>query len=69
MIRTVTMYECVCDRCGVSAHEDYGEYACYSDAASAKENAEFSDWIVIGEHDYCPMCYELGAVVPRCLLW
>lgn len=52
MIRAVTMYQVVCDACGYVDNE--GDYAAWSDIASAEEVAHASDWVLRDSKHYCP---------------
>ncbi|MFD3594300.1 hypothetical protein ACFWU5_16375 [Nocardia sp. NPDC058640] len=62
MIREVTYYQAICDKCGVSAHEG-GDFSAWADATNALAEAEGCDWTapgpasltVDGPH-YCPDC-------------
>lgn len=47
MIRPVTYYEAICDKCGVSAHEG-GDYSAFLNPADALEEAEGCDWVSPG---------------------
>lgn len=68
MIKPVTMYSVVCDRCGKSYGEDEG-IAAWTDICSARYQALESEWIEIGDKHYCPDCYEfddeLDKYVPK----
>ncbi|MFD6400795.1 hypothetical protein [Nocardia sp. NPDC060249] len=65
MIRPVTYYEAICDKCGVSAHEG-GDISAWGDAELALEDAEGCDWVTPGSappgplttagRHYCPEC-------------
>lgn len=55
MIQEVTMYIAVCDACGKACDD---EYAGWTDAFTAKEEAEYADWKEIDRKLYCPECYE-----------
>ena len=57
MIKQVTYYDIICDRCGKSFSEESN--TCYPDAESAEMTAMYSEWRVMGEKHYCPDCYEL----------
>ena len=57
MIKEVTYYDIICDRCGKSLIDE--SETCYSDKDSALMVAEQSEWQKIGGKDYCPDCYEL----------
>ena len=68
MIKPVTMYSVVCDRCGKTFGEDDGIIA-WTDICSAREQAMESEWVEIGDNHYCPDCYEyddeLNEYVPK----
>ena len=57
MIKEVTYYDIICDRCGKSLTNE--SETCYPDKDSALMVAEQSEWIDINGKDYCPDCYEL----------
>ena len=57
MIKEVTYYDIICDRCGKSLTEE--SETRYPDKDSALMVAEQSEWRRIGDKDYCPDCYEL----------
>lgn len=57
MIKPVTMYSVVCDRCGKTFGEDDGIIA-WTDICTAREQAMESEWVEIGKNHYCPDCYE-----------
>lgn len=59
MIKEVTMYSVVCDRCGKTYGVDDG-IDCWVDICTAREQAMESEWIEIGEKHYCPDCYEFN---------
>lgn len=67
MIKPVTMYSVVCDRCGKTFEAD-GNIA-WTDPPSARFYALESEWIEIGCKHYCPECYEyndkLDKYVPK----
>lgn len=67
MIKPVTMYSVVCDRCG-KAFEADGNIA-WTDKPSARFYALESKWAEIGNKHYCPDCYEfddeLDEYVPK----
>ena len=60
MIKQVTYYDIICDRCGKSFSEE--SEMCYTDKDSALMVAEQSEWIDINGKHYCPDCYELDEV-------
>ena len=57
MIKEVTYYDIICDRCGKSLTNE--SETCYPDKDSALMVAEQSDWVEINGKDYCHDCYEL----------
>lgn len=57
MIKPVTMYSMVCDRCGKTLVYD-GYITAWTDECSASEVAQDSEWMNIDGKDYCPDCYE-----------
>ena len=60
MIKEVTYYDIICDRCGKSLTEE--SETCYPDIYSAVMVAKDSEWLAIGSKHYCPDCYELDKV-------
>ena len=68
MIKPVTMYSVICDRCGKTFIDDNG-IAAGVDEGTAKEQAMESEWAEIGDKNYCPNCYEfddeLDEYVPK----
>lgn len=69
MIKSVTMYSVVCDRCGKFFVDEFNGIAAWVDECTAKEQAMESEWAEIGNKHYCPDCYEfddeLDKVVPK----
>ena len=63
MIKEVTYYDIICDRCGKSFSEE--SEMCYTDKDSALMVAEQSEWIDINGKHYCPDCYELDEVTDK----
>ena len=57
MIKEVTYYDIICDRCDKSLTEE--SEMCYPDEGSALTAAEQSKWMTIDGKHYCPDCYEL----------
>ena len=57
MIKGVTYYDIICDRCGKSLTEE--SETCYPDTESAEMVAKNSEWMMIGDKHYCADCYEL----------
>lgn len=68
MIKPVTMYSVVCDRCGKTFGED-DDIIAWTDICTAREQAMESEWVEIGDNHYCPDCYdfddELYEYVPK----
>ena len=56
MIKQVTYYDIICDRCGKSFREESN--TCYPDTESAEITAMYSEWRAMREKHYCPECYE-----------
>lgn len=67
MIKPVTMYSVVCDRCGKFFEAD--DSVAWTDKQSARFYALESEWKEIGNKHYCPECYEfdeeLDEYVPK----
>ena len=57
MIKEVTYYDIICDRCGKSLINE--SEMCYTDTGSAEMTARDSEWMTIGGKHYCTDCYEL----------
>ena len=60
MIKEVTYYDIICDRCGKSFTDE--SETCYPDTKSAEMVAKDSEWLTIDGKHYCPDCYELDKV-------
>ena len=69
MIKTVTMYSVVCDRCGKTFIDEFNGIVAWLDEGNAKEQAMESEWAEIGDKHYCTDCYEfdekLDEYVPK----
>ena len=69
MIKPVTMYSVVCDRCGKTFIDEFNGIVAWVDEGTAKEQAMESEWAEIGDKHYCPDCYEfddeLDEYVPK----
>ena len=69
MIKPVTMYSVVCDRCGKQFVDDFNGIVAWLDEGTAKEQAMESEWEEIGDKHYCQDCYEfddeLNKYVPK----
>ena len=68
MIKLVTMYSVVCDRCGKTFCK--GDTTITgADKKSVRSYALESGWVEIGDKHYCPDCYEfddeLDKYVPK----
>lgn len=67
MIKPVTMYSVVCDRCGKTFEAD--DSVAWTDKQSARFYALESEWKEIDNKHYCPDCYEfddeLDEYVPK----
>lgn len=59
MIKPVTMYTVICDRCGLDGNSGNG-IAAWSTAESAWDVARDCDWAEIADKHYCPDCYEFN---------
>lgn len=57
MIKPVTMYSVICDRCGKIYGEDDGIIA-WPEICTAREQVMENDWIEVDNKHYCPDCYE-----------
>lgn len=58
MIKPVTMYSVVCDRCGKTFEAD--DSIAWTDKQSVRFYALESEWVEIGDNHYCPDCYEFN---------
>ena len=69
MIKPVTMYSVICDRCGKTFIDEFNGIVAWSDEGTAKEQALESEWVEIEDKHYCPDCYEyndeLDEYVPK----
>ena len=69
MIKPVTMYSVVCDRCGKAFVDEFNGIVAWLDEGTAKEQAMENEWAEIGDKHYCPDCYEfddkLDEYVPK----
>ena len=57
MIKEVTYYDIICDRCGKSLTKESG--MCYPDTESAEIISMDNEWKKIGSKHYCYNCYKL----------
>ena len=57
MIKEVTYYDIICDRCGKSLTKE--SEMCYPDTESAEMLAMDNEWKKICGKHYCADCYEL----------
>lgn len=58
MIKPVTMYSVICDRCGKLFEAD--DSVAWTDKQSARFYALESEWKEIDNKHYCPDCYEFN---------
>jgi len=58
MIRKVTMYQAVCDGCGINHINENMGYCAWVDGCGAVEDACEAGWTEIDGKLYCPDCYE-----------
>ncbi len=58
MIKEITMYTVICDRCGKDAFAE-DEYSGWNEIYYALECAENADYREIDGKHYCENCYEL----------
>ena len=67
MIRAVTMYQVLCDRC--KATDTDSDFFAWVTADQAVDIAVESEWLAMGERHYCPACVEwdedADALVPK----
>lgn len=63
MIKPITMYSVVCDRCGRILEDG----AVWEDKSSAISYAVNSKWKEIGDKHYCPNCYEFDDELDECV--
>lgn len=54
MIKTVTMYSVVCNRCGKTFIDEFNGIGAWLDEGTAKEQAMESEWAEIGDKHYRP---------------
>ena len=59
MIKPVTMYSVICDRCEKPFVDEFNGIVAWLDEGTAKEQAMESEWVEIYDKHYCPDCYEL----------
>ena len=69
MIKQVTMYSVVCDRCGKQFVDEFNGIVAWLDEETTKEQAMESEWAEIGNKHYGSGCYEcdekLDEYVPK----
>ena len=58
MIKPVTMYSVVCDRCGKTFIDEFNGIIAWLEEGTAKEQAMESEWAEIDDKHYCQDCYE-----------
>lgn len=56
MIKSVTMYSVVCDRCGKTFIDEFNGIGAWLDEGTAKEQAMESEWAEIGDKVSCSRC-------------
>jgi len=56
MIKELTVYTVVCDRCAKDINEGE-DYTCWNDKEYAQECALEARWIKEDDRHYCPDCY------------
>lgn len=60
MYRPITMYQIVCDRCGVVFG---GTDTCFALFCNKEVDiGDYSDWEMIDGKHYCPDCYEVEVI-------
>ena len=62
MIKLVTMYSIVCNRCGRTFCEDNTTIT-GADKKSARGYALESGWVEIGDKHYCPDCFKFNDIL------
>ena len=62
MIKLVTMYSVVCDRCGKTFFFVYTTIT-GADKKSARGYALESGWVEIGDKHYCPDCCKFNNIL------
>ena len=60
MIEPQILYGVTCDRCGETLINSNDNSAWY-DRGTAEEEADEADWRQVGDHYYCPNCYQEDA--------
>ena len=60
MIKLITMYSVVCDRCGKSFIDEFNGIVAWLDEGTAKEQAIESEWVERDDKQYWPDCYEFN---------
>ena len=60
MIKSVTMYSVICDRCGKQFIDEFNGVIAWLNEGTAKEQVMESEWVEIGDKYYCPDCYEFN---------
>jgi hypothetical protein len=62
MIKQVTMYSVVCDRCGKTFIDEFNGIVAWLDEGTAKEQAMESEWVEIGDKHYCPFSTRFSVI-------
>jgi len=57
MIKPVTIYTVICDRCGKDS-ADGTDYSGWNDKEYSVDCATDDNWIVLDDNHYCPDCHE-----------
>ena len=58
MIQEVTMYEAVCDGCGLIHYDTAMQASKFKNKSEALGSAIYDKWTEIDGKLYCPYCYE-----------
>lgn len=62
MIKSITMYSVVCDRCGKTFYKS-DSIITGADKKSARGYALESGWVEIGNKHYCPDCCKFNNIL------
>ena len=57
MLKEVTMYTLICDKCGKDAFSET-EFSCWNEPAFCETIAEQDGWHCMGNVHYCQDCYS-----------
>lgn len=63
MIKPVTMYSVVCDRCGKTFLDEFNGIVAWLDEGTAKEQSMESELVEIDDNHYCPDCYYFDDIL------